>query len=280
MKTTNIGPGEDYLKHQVFDSLKTYEDFYESLSYNVMTLIDYILDRTEFHTTLNHNTYLLSSIGATLNSINVVLQAGRINDAYALLRKYYDSSIINIYLNLLIEEREVDLTKATKGDPSRIEKIDKWYRGEEKLKYGDMIKHISQSSHLKKITAMIQKGNRYPGIRDRCNDHVHQNSYAHFFLNSDINVGELRDKLTNQFLRDLDDLFAQHFILFFYLNDKYMAYIDEVGAVVEAEGSPDDIEAATEAVCPFVQQVFDEYIKPRRPDLANELIRATYTDLS
>ena len=87
MKATD----KSYQDHRVFSELKRYADFYESLGTSVFSFCSM---GTEAH---NIDTYVYSSIKGTLESVSTVLTNGRINDAYALLRKYYDSAIINVY---------------------------------------------------------------------------------------------------------------------------------------------------------------------------------------
>lgn len=53
---------------------------------------------------VNLDTYTYSSIKGTIESIRDILKKGRINDAFALLRKYYDSTMINVYTNLYLED--------------------------------------------------------------------------------------------------------------------------------------------------------------------------------
>src|SRR5258705_747882 len=53
---------------------------------------------------LNIDTYVYSSIRGTLDSIKDILIKGRISDSYALLRKYHESVIINVYSNLYLED--------------------------------------------------------------------------------------------------------------------------------------------------------------------------------
>ena len=47
---------------------------------------------------------MFTSIRGTFESIRLILKNGMINDAYALLRKYFDSAVINIYTNLYLED--------------------------------------------------------------------------------------------------------------------------------------------------------------------------------
>jgi hypothetical protein len=91
--------GKEYTDHNVFRQLSEFIDFYDSLSY---TTIGFISQGTE--AIVNLDTYVFSSVKGTLESINEILLNGRINDSYALLRKYYDSTIINVYTNLYLSD--------------------------------------------------------------------------------------------------------------------------------------------------------------------------------
>ncbi len=86
-----------YSNHSVFNQLSDYASFYKHLSYNVMNW-----GQQGTITLINLDTFVYSSIQGTIESIKDILIKGRINDAYALLRKYYDSTIINVYSNLYI----------------------------------------------------------------------------------------------------------------------------------------------------------------------------------
>ena len=74
----------------------------------------------------NIDTYVYSSIQGTLESIHDLLLKGRINDSYALLRKYYDSSIINVYSNLYLSDH-------VSIDNFIVSQIDNWRKGTETL---------------------------------------------------------------------------------------------------------------------------------------------------
>ena len=101
----------------------------------------------------------------------MVLTNGRINDAYALLRKYYDSTVINIYTNLYVEENST-LEKYI------VDKIQNWIKGTNKLPtYREISQYICNSDRLKPISELITKNEHYKNIRKRCNDHLHYNYY-------------------------------------------------------------------------------------------------------
>lgn len=89
MKATDT----EYQTHPVFGELDKYADFYESLAKSVFQFAT-----LGTQAICNLDTYIYSSMQGSLESIQNILRAGRINDAYALLRKYYDSAIINVYV--------------------------------------------------------------------------------------------------------------------------------------------------------------------------------------
>src|SRR3546814_13983086 len=72
----------------------------------------------------NIYTYVYSSMQGTVVSMRTILLTGRINDAYALLRKYYDSTVINVYSNLYLK-------KNFSIENFIVEKINNWIQGKE-----------------------------------------------------------------------------------------------------------------------------------------------------
>ena len=109
--------GKEYTEHSIFEQLKYYSDFYDSLSFSIMSW-----SSMGTKAILNLDTYTYSSIKGTINSITEILSKGRINDAYALLRKYFDSTIINVYTNLYLMDN-------FSIDNFIVEKIDNWRQG-------------------------------------------------------------------------------------------------------------------------------------------------------
>lgn len=91
--------GEEYLNHFIFNEIDEYIGFYFRLSHSIS---QWVPIGTSAITNLD--TYVFSSIKGTLESINLILERGRINDSFALLRKYFDATMINIYSNLFLED--------------------------------------------------------------------------------------------------------------------------------------------------------------------------------
>lgn len=249
--------GKEYLEHEVFGQLTEYADFYNSLSFSIMS---WISQGTKAIT--NIDTYVYSSIQGTLESIKDILLKGRINDSYALLRKYYDSTIINVYSNLYLDDH-------FSIDNFIVTQIDNWRKGTDTIpKYRVMSKYIKYSPKLQAITTLLQKDKTYKDIRDRCNDHTHYNYYHNLLLNDNEIYLQNRLASLDAFSKDLEDIFIQHFSYVFYLNDHYMMssdYTDSLDVGLTPE------EGSQYFVAPFIQNIFDKILKAKRPDLANEI---------
>jgi len=267
MKSANNQLGKDYLNHKVFKRLREYSKFYDQLGFGVMGFIT-----TGTGSVINIDTYVYSSMQGTIDSMWSVLRKGQIGDAYSLLRKYYDSTIINIYTNLIIEDN-FDIE-----DPSTFKNaaIDGWLKGGKQLpEYRVMSQYVKASTRLKPITDLLAKDSRYKGVRDRCNDHTHYNFYRHVLLN-DGQIHQERIISLDNFLHDLDQIFIQHFAYLFYLNGHYMMSSDYADAM--DVGYPPE-EGSQYFVAPYVQTVFNKFLKLKRPDLAKELIDSTSMEL-
>jgi len=246
-----------YKEHQVFKQLSEYADFYKSLSFSIFPFI------TQGTRALcNIDSYVYSSIQGTLESINDILKKGRINDSYALLRKYYDSTIINVYSTLYLNDN-------FRIENFIVDKIDNWVKGKEKLpEYRVMSQYIRSSKKLSKINKLLYKDTKYGNIRERCNDHTHYNYFQNVLLND--NKVYLKNRLSylDTFSKDLESIFVLHFSYLFYLNDHYMTssdYLDSMDCGLTPE------KGSQYFVAPFVQKVFDSVIKISRMDIAKEI---------
>lgn len=256
---------KEYLEHTVFGQLTELIDFYDALSNSTM---GFISQGTKGLTNLD--TYVFTSISGTLSSIKDTLFNGRLNDSYALLRKYYDSTIINVYTNLYLSDH-------FSFDNFIVENIDNWRSGKQTIpEYRVISKYIKDSDKLKPITDLLQNDKRYKGIRDRCNDHTHYNFYFTVLLNDNQIHFPERINAINRFQKDLIDIFVQHFTYLFYLNDHLMMSSDYVD-YLDMGITPED--GSQYWVAPFIQQAFDKYVKSVRTDLAEELKSRTIMQL-
>lgn len=257
--------GREYTGHSIFGQLKYYSEFYASLSLLIsgwcsMGIISLI----------NIDNYTYSSIKETINSISEILSKGRINDAYVLLRKYYDSTIINVYTNLYLKEN-INI------DNFIVEKIENWIQGTDTIpEYRIISQYIRKSSRLTSINDLLNKDDRYKKIRNRCNDNTHYNFYEYILLNDSQIYNPDRVKWLNVFSKDIEALFIQHFAYIFFLNDHYLMssnYMDCLEIGVQPE------EGSEFWVASFIQEAFDKIIKIRRPDIAEEIRKNTFMQL-
>jgi hypothetical protein len=245
---------QEYQTHPVFSELDHYVAFYESLAHSVFQFVT-----LGTKAICNIDSYVFSSIQGTLTSIRTILRDGRINDAYALLRKYYDSAIITIYSNLYLEEH-------FSIENFIVQQIDNWLKGKDRLpEYRVMSEYIRKSPRVAPITQLLFADDRYKRLRDRCNDHTHYNFYHNVLLNDpEIHLPN-RGKALDNFARDVRDVVILHAAYQFVAKQHYMAssdYLDSLECGLTPE--PD----SQYWVAPFVQDLFDEVIVQHRPDVA------------
>ncbi|MFT7194000.1 MAG: hypothetical protein ACI8U1_001638, partial [Rheinheimera aquimaris] len=163
---------ERYQGHTVFSELDEYINFYRSLSMSVMSFAT--SGTTAF---ISMDTYVYSSIQGTIDSIKTLLEKGRVNDCYSLVRKYYDSVVINVYSNLYLQDHR-------SIDSYIVEKVNNWLHGKEKLpEYRVMSQYIKNSNTLTEINNLLYSDDLYKNIRGRCNDHAHYNYFRNVLLN-------------------------------------------------------------------------------------------------
>ncbi|WP_218022336.1 hypothetical protein [Chryseotalea sanaruensis] len=216
---------------------------------------------------LNLDTYVYSSMHGTIESIKNILSTGRINDAYALLRKYYDSTIINVYTNLYLEDN-FSIQNFV------VTKIDNWLKGKEKIpEYRVMSQYIQNSQKLSAIRSLLHVDDQYKNIRERCNEHTHYNYYRTILLNdNEVYMSQERIEALKTFSADIEDIFIQHLSYIFYLKENYMMASDYIDSL-DVGLKPDD--ASLYYVAPFIQEIFDVVIKKKRMDIFEEIKRKT-----
>lgn len=262
---------EAYQSHRIFTDLKLYIDFYESLSMSVFLFIT-----MGTKAIANIDSYTYSSMQGTLESIRTLLLNGRINDAYALLRKYYDSVIINIYTNLYLDEHfSMDQLKV---DNFIVEKIQNWLSEKVPLpRNKDMHEYIRHSRKVTPVTSALLSDGRYKSIRDRCNDHTHYNYYQLVLLND--NKISLPNRLQYLALcrNDIRDIVILHLAFIFYIKDVYMMSSDYLDALeCNMQPEPD----SQYWVAPFIQKFFDNIVTPYRPEVTNLIKNASDMQLT
>lgn len=260
----NVGD-EAFQKHAVFADLDRYCAFYDSLAHSVFPFVS-----IGTRAIGNIDSYVFSSIQGTLASIHSILRDGRINDAYALLRKYYDSAIINIYTGLYLEDH-VSIKNFI------VAQIDKWLQGSERLpEFRIMSQYIRASPRVGPITDLVFSDDAYKRLRERCNDHTHYNFYRNVLLNDKEIVLKERRQALEEFSSDLRSVLILHLSYLFFAKGHYMTSSDHLDCL-ECGITPEP--DSQYWVASFVQEIFDQVIKPYRPDIAATIKQHTAMQL-
>ena len=219
----------------------------------------------------NVDSYVYSSVQGTLESIQDTLRKGRISDAYALLRRYYDSAIINVYSNLYLKNN-------FSIENLIVEQINNWLQGKEKLpEYRIMSSYIRSSDELAVINNLLYQDERYVQIRNRCNDYTHYNFFHNVLLNDGSVYIKDRLRILGIFAEDAKSIFILHLAYIFFFNPHYMSSSDYIDHLECGMTPPEDCQYW---VAPFVQRIFDEVIKKERPDIAAAIKQCSCMQLS
>ena len=250
-----------YKNHSVFGEIDRYIGFYEVLAHSVFKFVS-----MGTNAICNIDSYGFSSIQGTLTSIRTILRDGKINDAYALLRKYHDSCIITVYSNLYLQEH-------FRIDNFVVREIDEWLKGTARLpNYRVMSEYIRKSPVVAPITELLFADGRYKRLRVRCNDHTHYNFFQNVLLNDAEIRLPCRQSALDQFDNDVRDVFILHVAYLFFANGHYMVssdYLDDLECGLTPEPNSQYWVAA------FVQEIFDSIVTRYRPDLAKRIKEAT-----
>jgi hypothetical protein len=249
-----------YRAHSIFAELSGYAEFYKAMSFS---LGQFPASGTS---AIFLDSCIISSIQATIESIKLILDDGKINDSYALVRKYYDSVVIHVYEVLYLENN-------FSVENLVVQKIESWVQGKEKLpRYGDMVKYIANCVQLKDINKLLELDTRYRSIRERCNDHTHYNLFSYMRLNDNQAYIQNRLEFLDSLAHDIRDIFILHFMWLFTSKEYYMMSSDYVDSL-DCGITPN--EGTQYYVAPFIQDFFNDVTKKYRPDLAEELKNTT-----
>lgn len=254
---------DQYRNHPVFLLLDQLSEFYDNLSFSAFSFLSHGIKDV-----FNIDSTMFDSMQGTMRSIKSVSIEGRINDAYALLRKYFDFTVINAYTIAFIENHDID-------DGLIVAHINGWVHATERIPgYRALAGYLRKDVKLSRLNAFLIDSPAYKRIRKRCNDHTHYNAYYYAMLNDSKTYLESRKKYLDDFHDDLMRLFVMHFAYVFFLKSHCMMASDYIDAL-EMGQTPE-----TESqywVAPFVQDAFDQFIQTTDPELS-EYIKTT-TDM-
>jgi hypothetical protein len=252
---------EKYRGHKVFSELDEYIDFYRGLSRSVMSFAT--MGTTAF---VSMDTYVYSSIQGTVDSIKTLLEKGRINDCYSLVRKYFDSVIINVYSNLYLQDHR-------SIESYIVEKINNWLHGKEQLpEYRVMSQYIRKSINLKEVNDLLYATDFYKNVRERCNDHTHYNYFQNVLLNDSEVYVKGRARALDELSEDVRSIFILHVSYICTICQHYMMSSDHLDHLECNMAPPEDSQYW---VAPFFQHVFSNIIMKEKPDIGNAILNGT-----
>lgn len=225
--------GEEYDNNVIFDDIKIIKDFYKALSFCNISFIEnaaLMSDAKVFST----STYIYSSIEGTIESISVLLHNGRCNDAFALVRKYCDSIILDIYKNILSKQIDEAYYKHLSLDDYKNNKIKQWIDAENRLfEQRDIINVYTaikkEYPELTNLFNLTNKSTLYHKLRDVCNDNMHYN-YLYTMMANDANMIRARKDLWIPLLRKI----ARAIRLFFTIHFSFI-YVGHPGTLMSSD---------------------------------------------
>src|SRR5574344_78995 len=252
LETNKIYETEKYKQHQIFELLEDMLNFYTSISYQSFPFIN-----GDTCHLFNIDSYIFSSEGGTINSIHMILEKARINDAYALARKYYDIIIFDVYRWQFINDNK-------SLEHLYVDEINDWTKGKMKSKwYEPCMNYIKASENLKEINALFDLDNKdrglYAKIRKRCNDNEHYNYLYYLLLNDNSIYLTRRIHELDQLQICLRRVLILHFSYIIFMHCEYFVASDYIDYLDLGETPPKGCEYR---VAPFADNMFVKYIHP------------------
>ena len=263
---SQVANDKEYQSHKIFTLLDSIIEFYNAV---YMQGPDFLTNGV-LSNLLNIDKVVCGSLAGTLDSVRVVLKQGRINDAYALLRKYHDGIITVIYINVYIVENY-------SIDNFVIEKIQNWVKNNQILPSSKkMLNAIRNHKPLEGLEKLFDFDGQYYQIRRLLNGNTHYNKLYYLWLNNNMIYIPNRTKELDQLYFCTLHLFIFHFAYMYSLNPHYMVstdYIDALDLGMQPE------EDSQYWVAPYVKAVFEKYIATKRPDIAQYMKNHTMMEL-
>ena len=261
---SNIVNDKEYQSHKIFPLLDTLVGYYNAF---YMIGPDF-LTKGLILGLFNIDKVICGSLAGTLDSVRKVMKDGRLNDAYALLRKYHDGILVAIYVNVYIAEN-------CSLDNFIVEKIQNWVKNKQKLPSSEkMLDVIRKHKPLEDLEKLFDFDGLYHRIRRLTNGNTHYNKLYYLWLNNNMIYNPKREKELDNLYACTLHLFILHFAYMYSLNPHYMMSTDYVDAL-DAGFQPED--GSQYWVAPYVKDVFNKYIVTKRPDVA-EYMR-THTEM-
>lgn len=257
---------KEYQSHKIFALLRSLVKFYNA----VFMLGPDFPTKGVCGVMINVDNVICGSLAGTLDSIKIVLKAGRINDAYALMRKYYDGIIVAIYTNVYIAENH-------SWDHYVVEKIQDWVKNKQKLPSSEkMLEAIRKHKPLEDLEKLFDYEGLYLRIRRLANGNTHYNKMYYLWLNNNMIYNPNRMRSLDSLYTSILNLFILHFAYMYSLNPHYMMSSDYFDAL-DCGMTP--MEGSQYWVATHVADVFKKYVAPNRPDVAEYMRECSEMEL-
>jgi hypothetical protein len=233
------------------------------------------------------------SISGTMESIREILEKGRINDAYGLMRKYYEAITIQIYFLLHISEHAAGIrNKKYEEDDSEAginryitklindlfdNPLQTWIDEERNLPHFSVMARFIKDRISGYLDTELLSLQTYIDLRRRCEDNLHYNSPNSFVLNN--SIAEIdRMPVLNQLSEDLRDLFILHFVYILTIAGDIFKPSKGFFALFNFTNSEllSDIDGH---VLPVIQAIFDKVVQPYSSELADAVVKSTSVNL-
>lgn len=255
---------EAYLNHKVFDDLMYMMQFYDSISMSCFSFI-----ATGTHGITNYASYVYSAIEGTLDSISILLNKGRINDAYTLIRKLFDDILLEIYMDVTLKDK-------FSIDNFFVEEVKEWIQGKHRIpKTEKILKCIEKSERTKDLYPLFGWDTYLKKNRELLDDSVHSNRFHLMLLNCNAVYLDDRERHLKNCEIILDQLFLLHLSFIFHLNPQYLVASDYIDYMEEGMTPPVGCE---NWVARFAQEAFDKVIKPHK-SIAKFILSTCYLEI-
>lgn len=268
--------GSNYYNHKIFCILEELSAFYDFLAYNDEgdTKEQIVTSKK----TLFFNIY--SSIQGTFESLKLVVYTGRLNDAFALARKYADAVTTSLYLITRVDkdaskiiESSTDIKSIFSASEAR-----RWTLNSKQLYRNTSTPNAALCEVDAYLGDLLQLANQKKDSdcknnKDRqvCNDNLHYNSWSDF-SNNDLNYLRQNGRsilLLDKLFDALIYFFTEHFSYLYLLKPQLYCARDYASFL----GT--DKELASDAkyfAASIVNEMFNKYIKTAYPKVAEYLM--------
>ena len=275
---------KEYLGHAVFSSLREASRFYRNLSHSVMSFVP---TRIKSGPIINYNSYFFESLANSIDSIKIIMELGHITDAKALLRNFFDETIINLYFMARLKRKDDDFFKLISGDSFfkhglRLEELydgntsdwlsdNKTKALQRVLRYDEMVKYLQQEACIAGIVEYL-KSSGCKEMREWLNDAVHLNCYKAILLNDGLLcIDGARKSTVDNFKHAFDQITMFHTTCVFCLEPIYLMSSDYCDYLESGMEPP---EGCQYEVSPFIQLFLDNTVYKKCPEWARKLVKA------